>query len=70
MESEQVKRAVILLAVTGLSWDDLKQLTWDKIKFDIRKVQFVREKLKKNQDSTSAHFGEKFDKEIAVDWRG
>ena len=50
-ESSEVKRAALFSTVTGLAWVDIKQLKWDKIKFDSSQLEIVRSKLKDENNS-------------------
>ncbi len=58
VRSEEVKRAAIFSSVTGLSWIDIYNLTWDKIKMDARKLVLVREKLKRKNKAVTIHLND------------
>ncbi len=52
-ESSEVKRAALFCSVTGLSWIDVKQLTWSKIKVNSRVLEIVRSKLKDENNTVT-----------------
>lgn len=53
IESMEVRRAALFCSVTGLSWIDVKLLTWENIRMDNLQLEIVRAKLKKENNTVT-----------------
>lgn len=55
IKSSKIKNAALFSAFTGLAWVDIKNLSWDNIKLETKKLEIVRHKLDDYNETISIH---------------